>query len=162
MILRTAVSGMRQELGSPAAVDLRRLFLSPRSHLRLTRAPALPARNRPAPAEHVALCGASASAGELSSQSPGRLHSASQRDPLSSENWRAAALHQERRRLPAHAELQRSRGRGGAGAGAQASGSTRWRARRPATWRMPWRRRPRARDSRPGSSSRPTLSRRRF
>ena len=55
-------------------------------------------------------------------QSARRLHSAVQAPHLASENWRHAALHQERCGLPSNAELQRSRGGGGAGARRSAFG----------------------------------------
>ena len=39
--LRTALPGMRTKLGKPAPLDLRRVFLSSRNHLRLRRDPGL-------------------------------------------------------------------------------------------------------------------------
>src|SRR6478672_6368056 len=111
---------MRQELGEPASVDLRRLFFSPGSQLRLRCcARRIYAReDRPTPSQHVALLGTASPPPGLSCQLARRLYAAVERAEACAGNWGTQALHQERCCLPAYAELQGSRGGGGTVAGA--------------------------------------------
>ena len=71
--IRTALPGMRQELGKPAPLHLRRLFLSSGSFLRLRRCarPIYARADRPAPAQHVALLRAAAAPARLSAHGAG-------------------------------------------------------------------------------------------
>src|SRR5271165_2984201 len=70
--LRIALPGMRTKLGKPAPLDLRRVFLSSRNHLRLRRDPGFdcsgnvwPRANFATASQHVALHRVAAAAGGL-------------------------------------------------------------------------------------------------
>src|SRR6516162_17419 len=98
---------MRQKLGKPATLDLRRLFFSPRSQVRLRRAARwVHAREdfgaRP---EHVALCTAAAAPGGLPRLAARRLHAAVERAQSRQADWRSQTGYQERRSLSADLEF---------------------------------------------------------
>ncbi len=112
---------MRQDLGKPAPVDLRRLFLSPGNYLQL-RHPARRIHTRedcPTPSQHLALFRTPPPPPGLPSQLAGGFYAALERAAPRQRARRPQALHQKRRRLPAHAQFQGPRGRRGAGAGAR-------------------------------------------
>src|ERR1700741_3859160 len=108
------MSRVRQDLGEPTQVHLRRLFLSPGSQLRLRcGARGIYAReDRPTPSQYVAVFRAPPPPPRFSAQVASRIHAAIERAQPGETTWRAETLHQERRGVPAHAELQGSRGRG--------------------------------------------------
>src|SRR5215469_7916197 len=115
------MSRVRQDLGKSTPVDLRRLFFSPRSQLRLRRGSrrVYAREDCSTPSQYLALFRAPPPPPKLPADSARGLHATVECAEACKGNRDAQAVREKRRRVPPHAELQRSRGVGGAGASAR-------------------------------------------